>query len=127
MKNGRPILVTGAAAVFPVVVLAFRGASGLDVYGWLGSLATYGFIVTYALVSISLPRYLRELGALHSGSQFIPVFAFIAMLLALAGNLYPIPEGPYGKLPFLYLAYLAVGMIWFFAGTSRKPSATLES
>ena len=129
-RNATPtgaILVTGTAAVFPVVVLALRGASGLDVYGWLGSLATYGFIVTYALVSISLPRYLRELGALHSGSQFIPVFAFIAMLLALAGNLYPIPEGPYGKLPFIYLAYLATGMIWFFVGTSRRHTVQPES
>jgi hypothetical protein len=106
---------------------ALRGASGLDVYGWLGSLATYGFIVTYALVSISLPRYLRDMGALHSGSQFIPIFAFIAMLLVLAGNLYPIPEGPYGKLPLIYLAYLAVGMVWFFAGWSRKPAAISES
>ncbi len=115
----RGILVTGIAAVLPVVILAARGASGLDVYGWLGSLATYGFIVTYALVSISLPRYLRELGVLHSGSQVIPVLAFVAMLLALAGNLYPIPEGPYGKLPLIYLAYLALGMIWFFAGNRR--------
>jgi hypothetical protein len=39
----------------PVAVLAARGASGLDVYGWLGSLATYGFIVAYALVCIALP------------------------------------------------------------------------
>jgi len=116
----RAILVTGIAAVLPVVVLAIRGASGLDVYGWLGALATYGFIVTYALVSISLPRYLRELGVLHPGSQTIPALAFLAMLFALAGNLYPIPEGPYGKLPLIYLAYLALGMIWFFASAKSR-------
>jgi len=123
----RAILVTGIAAVVPVVVLALRGASGLDVYGWLGALATYGFIVTYALVSISLPRYLRELGLLHTGSQIIPALAFLAMLLALAGNLYPIPEGPYGKLPLIYLAYLALGMIWFFAGAKNRRVALSES
>src|SRR6202030_2045351 len=55
----RAVLVISAAAVLPVVVLAARGASGLDVYGWLGSLATYGFIVTYALVCVALPGYLR--------------------------------------------------------------------
>lgn len=129
IRNATPsrgILVTGIAAVLPVVILALRGASGLDVYGWLGSLATYGFIVTYALVSISLPRYLRELGVFHAGSQFIPVLAFVAMLLALAGNLYPIPEGPYGKLPLIYLAYLALGMIWFFAGARHEREATAE-
>ena len=42
------------------LVLADRGSSGLDVYGWMGSLATYGFIVTYALVCVALPRYLRR-------------------------------------------------------------------
>jgi hypothetical protein len=35
------------------------------------------------------------------------------MLLALLGNVYPVPEGPYGKLPDIYLAYLAAGMLWF--------------
>ena len=113
------ILVTGAAAVLPVTVLAWRGSSGLDVYGWFGALATYGFIVTYALVSLSLPRYLRELGRLEAGSRIIPVLAFVAMLLALAGNLYPVPEGPYGKLPYIYLVYLAAGMAWFFIGTRQ--------
>lgn len=39
---GLAIMVTGAAAVLPVAVLAARGATGLDVYGWMGSLATYG-------------------------------------------------------------------------------------
>ena len=122
----RAILVTGIAAVLPVVVLAIRGASGLDVYGWLGALATYGFIVTYALVSISLPRYLSELGVLHTGSQIIPALAFLGMLFALAGNLYPVPEGPYGKLPLIYLAYLALGMIWFFASAKNRPVALSE-
>ena len=63
------VVVTGIAAVLPVAVLAARGASGLDVYGWLGSLATYGFIVAYALVCIALPRYLRNHGAYSPAAQ----------------------------------------------------------
>jgi hypothetical protein len=42
------------------------------------------------------------------------------MLLALIGNLYPIPEGPYGKLPYIYIAYLAIGMLWFFISSRRQ-------
>jgi len=109
----RALVLTGIAAVLPVTILAARGDSGLDVYGWMGSLATYGFIVTYGLVCIALPRYLRDHGVLHSGARIIPWLAFTAMLLALVGNLYPVPEGPYGKLPYVYLAYLAAGMLWF--------------
>src|SRR6202166_4288688 len=114
------VLATGTAAVLPVAVLAFRGSSGLDVYGWMGSLATYGFIVTYALVCAALPRYLRDHGVFRQGAQIIPWLAFIAMLSALVGNLYPVPEGPYGKLPYIYLVYLSAGLLWFIVQSRRK-------
>jgi amino acid transporter len=123
---GRAIVATGIAAVLPAAILAARGAGGLDVYGWMGSLATYGFIVTYALVSIALPRYLRNRGVFRPGMQIIPWLACFAMLLALAGNLYPVPEGPYGKLPYIYLAYLAAGLLWFFWNTRRPGLAEDE-
>lgn len=124
---GLAILVAGAAAVLPVAILATRGASGLDVYGWMGSLATYGFIVAYALVSIALPRYLKEHGASRPGRRIIPWLASTAMLLALAGNLYPVPEGPYGKLPYIYLAYLTAGMLWFFLRVRNRNPSLVES
>src|SRR6202451_1185421 len=123
----RAVVVTGIAAVLPVAVLAARGASGLDVYGWMGSLATYGFIVAYALVCIALPRYLREHGVFRAGAQIVPWLAGTAMLLALVGNLYPVPEGPYGKLPYIYLAYLTAGLVWFVFRGRGKDEALAES
>jgi amino acid transporter len=126
---GRAIVVTGAAAVLPVAILAVRGASGLDVYGWMGSLATYGFIVTYALVCFALPRYLRDHSDLTTSARVISAVAGVAMLLALAGNLYPVPEGPYGKLPYIYLAYVIAGLLWFFAGKrsrTRRAAMAIE-
>ena len=124
---GRAVVVTGIAAVLPVAVLAARGASGLDVYGWLGSLATYGFIVAYALVCVALPRYLRQHGAFNPGAQIVPGLAAAAMLLALLGNLYPVPEGPYGKLPYIYLAYLIAGLGWFMVRAHSKKIALAET
>jgi len=110
----RALLVTGIAAVVPVAVLAARGTSGLDVYGWMGSLATYGFIVAYALVCLALPSYLRAHGKYTAGAHILSRFACAAMILALIGNIFPVPEGPYGRLPYIYLGYLFAGMLWFF-------------
>jgi amino acid transporter len=124
---GRAIVVTGIAAVLPVAVLAVRGASGLDVYGWLGSLATYGFIVTYGLVCFALPQYLREHGVYRPGSRIIPALACLAMLLALVGNLYPVPEGPYGKLPYIYIGYVVLGLVWFVVNGRNRKTALAES
>ncbi len=117
------IVITGTAAVLPVAVLAARGASGLDVYGWLGSLATYGFIVAYSLVCAALPRYLRQHQAFHASAQVVSILAAAAMLLALAGNLYPVPEGPYGKLPYIYLTYLVGGLAWFMLRARSRRAA----
>jgi amino acid transporter len=123
----RAIVITGAAALVPAAVLAARGASGMDVYGWLGSLATYGFIVAYALVCVALPRYLRHHGVFRAGAQVVPWLAGAAMLLALVGNLYPVPEGPYGKLPFIYLAYLTAGLLWFVIRRRNKKTTVAKS
>ena len=121
------IVVTGLAAFLPVAVLGARGTSGLDVYGWMGTLATYGFIVTYGLVCFALPGYLRDHhGIVNAATKTIPWLAFIAMLLALAGNLYPVPAGPYGKLPYIYLAYLAVVLLWFLFQSRTKAVAQSE-
>jgi len=120
----RAVVVSGLAAVAPVAVLAAIGASGLDVYGWMGSLATYGFIVAYAVVCFALPRYLAARGALRPGAQIVAWLACAAMILALVGNLYPVPEGPYGKLPYIYLVYLAAGLVWF-AVRGRNPRPLL--
>ncbi len=121
------VVITGIAAVLPVAALAGRGASGLDVYGWMGALATYGFIVAYALVCLALPRYLRQHNALHPGARLLSILAAVAMLLALVGNLYPVPEGPYGKLPYIYLAYLAAGLGWFFVRLRIRKAPVVEA
>jgi len=121
------VIITGIAALLPVVVLAARGASGLDVYGWMGSLATYGFIVAYGFVCVGLPRYLRKHGAYRNGAQVIPWVAAIVMALALVGNLYPVPEGPYGKLPYIFLAYLMAGWVWFLLRRRTRTPAFAET
>lgn len=122
----RAVVVTGIAAVLPVAILAARRASGLDVYGWMGSLATYGFIVAYALVCLALPNYLDEHGVFRAGAQLISWAACAAMVLALVGNLYPVPQGPYGKLPYVYFGYLAAGLLWFAVRSRRTDVALAE-
>jgi hypothetical protein len=51
---------TGLAALLPATFFAAKGTSGLDVYGWLGTLAVYGLVVSYGLVCFALPGYLRD-------------------------------------------------------------------
>ena len=117
------ILASGIAVFLPVVVLAARGASGLDVYGWFGTLGAYGISVSYALVCYALPGFLRERrGRASLTTTTLPWLAFAAMMGILLSNLYPIPDGVYGKIPFLFLAYLGTGLVLFsFRSRAKIP------
>jgi len=118
-KNETPhyaVVVTAIACLVPAVALAAKGVSSTDIYGWMGALATYGFITVYALVCIALPLHLRRTEKLTVGVMLLAAAGTIAMVLALAGSVYPVPTGAYAWLPYIYLTYLLVGLGWYAAG-----------
>ena len=105
-----------------------KGTSGVDVYGWLGMLAVYGFVVSYGLVCFALPGYLRDHhGVVNLATRTIPYIACLAMVYAVVANLYPVPEGVYGKLPYVYLSYLAVVLLFFVFRSRAKPAVQEET
>jgi amino acid transporter len=110
------VLLTSVAVLLPALVLAARGVSSADIYGWMGSLATYGFITVYGLVCIALPIRLKRLQSLTPGILSIAIAGAIAMFLAFVGNLYPVPPAPYSWLPYVYLGYLLVALLRFRSG-----------
>jgi amino acid transporter len=122
-RNATPhlaVLLIGAITLALVALLAARGVSGLDIYGWLGSLAVYGFLTTYGLAAVALPFYLRRVHTLSAATLTLAIAAALAIVLALAGTLYPVPEtSPYNWLPYLYLGYLLLGMSWQSYATRR--------
>lgn len=120
---GGAVVAIGLLTLFPSAVLAARGVSGSDIYGWMGSLATYGFITVYAQVAAALPFYLKKRGDLTKTALGLSIAATLAMLFALAGTLYPVPGAPYDWLPYLYLSYLIAGLVWFLAKRPQAHSA----
>jgi amino acid transporter len=119
-------IVTGLAAFLPVLFLAAKGTNGLDVYGWLGMLAVYGFVVSYGLVCFALPGYLRDHhGVVNAATRTIPWIACAAILFVLVANFYPAPEGVYGKLPYIFLTYLAA-VVMLSVFRSRAKSSVPE-
>jgi amino acid transporter len=104
------VLAVGLVVLILSIGLTARGVSGMDIYGYMGSLSVYGFITAYALVALALPICLRRRTQLTPGALIHSIAAAVAMLLAMAGTLYPIPAPPYNILPYIYLSYLALGL-----------------
>jgi amino acid transporter len=115
-KNETPhiaVLAVGLVVAILSAGLSAHGASGADIYAWTGSLAVYGFITVYFLVAAALPFYLRRNAQLTPAALALSIAAALAMVLAMAGTLYPKPQPPYNWLPYIYLAYLIAGLAWF--------------
>jgi amino acid transporter len=131
IRNATPAaatIVTGLVAFVPVVILALMGTSGVDVYGWLGMLAVYGFVTSYGLVCFALPGYLRDHhGVVNAATRTIPWIACAAMVYAFVANLYPLQKGAYGKLPYVFITYLAVVLLFFVFRPGTKSSVPEES
>ena len=118
----RAVLLCSAAAFLPAAVMIFLGMNLFEIYGLIGTISTFGFVTAYILVSAAAPLFLRSQGRLTPQAIGISVLAILAMLAALLGNLYPVPDAPYSYLPYVYAALLLAGFAWSTIWIARSPS-----
>ena len=106
--------------------LQVAGISITDGYAYLGTIATFGFLLVYILVAIAAPVYLYRLGQLQTRHVVISVIAVLFMLVPIAGSLYPIPPPPFNLLPYLFLLLLLLGAAWLAVLWQRSPQVIDE-
>jgi amino acid transporter len=122
----RAVLLSSVAAFVPAAIMTLWGMNLFDIYGLIGTLATFGFVTAYILVSAAAPLFLRSRGCLTPRAIGISVLAIVAMGAALLGNLYPVPAAPYSYLPYLYAGLLLSGFAWSTIWIARAPSLVRE-
>jgi len=117
------VALTMAALItffIPASVLMF-GVKVLDAYGYFGTIAAYGFLLAYILISIAAPIYLYRERKLRPGDLVISVLAVLFMIVPIVGSVYPVPAFPSNVLPYLFLMYMAVGAAWFLMVRLHSP------
>lgn len=101
--------------------LVLTGASGFQIYGWVGAVATLGFITTYIIISVAAPVYLKQHGRLTVKGVVIPALAIVFLGIAFIGNFYPAPATfPENILPYIFIGYVFVGIVYFFVLKKAK-------
>jgi amino acid transporter len=128
-KNETPHHAVTACALITFAFAAVFGWFGLgvlDIFNDFSTIATFGFLIVYILVSIAAPVYLKSLGALKTTNIVISVVSIGLMLLPLIAAFYPVPAPPADKFPIYFGVYLLVGIAWF-AWLRFKSSHVMET
>lgn len=122
--NGTPHIAVTMSSLFVFLVpasMSLFNLKVLDVYGYLGTIATYGFLLTYILISVAAPVYLYREGVLQTIDVAIAITAVLFMLVPVVGSVYPVPAVPFNVFPYLFLMYLLVGGGWFLMLRLHSP------
>jgi amino acid transporter len=124
-KTPHVALAMGAAVNFVLCAAFVNAGAETDTFGWYGTLASFGFILVYLLCSICAPVYLAKLGEATATDYAFGALGVLLMAASVVGSIYPVPAYPLNLLPYIFLAYLAVGVAWFFILKARAPQALL--
>jgi amino acid transporter len=130
-KNKTPYIAVGLSALITFLIpasLYSSGVSAFDGQGYFGTLCTFGFLVVYILISIAAPLYLKAIGKLNKTALLYAVSGTGFMILPVLGMigipgsaLFPPPAYPSDLLVWLFLAYMAIGLVWLRFQSVRYP------
>lgn len=101
-QNETPHVAVTLSCIFAFLVpavMSLFGVADLDILGYLGSIATYGLLFVYILVSIAAPFYLSRLRKLRRCHIIFSVLAVFFMVIPVVGSVYPVPTFPYSVFP----------------------------
>jgi amino acid transporter len=128
-SNQTPHIAVTMVSLFVFLVAASMSMFGvgvLDIYFYTGTIATYGFLLVYVLVSIAAPVYLHRERQLKPLDVVISVISVVFMLLPVVGSVYPVPPTPFNVFPYLFLMYLVAGGAWFLMLRLHSPEVIEE-
>lgn len=93
-----------------------------NVWGYFGFLVGIFFLVSYIITNIAIVVFARRNGFFKPFRHgVLPILAAIIFAYPLYSSLWPIPPGEYAVLPFVYVAWVLVGVLLLAVTTKRRP------
>jgi amino acid transporter len=115
-KHGTPGPAVAVSAIVMFAATAgmqLRAFTGSDMYDLLGSLSVFGFLTAYALVALALPFARRAAGQHSHLLAGISIFTVLVLVLIAVFDLRSTADVLHARIPWIYLGYIAVGMVWY--------------
>lgn len=94
------IWVVAVPMVLIAVVPVLAGTNAVELTGWVGTLATFGFMLAYALVALAAPVFLSRIGVTNPLAMITGAIGVLSMAFIFWANWLPqfIPGGAFTAL-----------------------------
>jgi amino acid transporter len=122
------VILTSAVALVTSLVFVGFHVVPFDIYGWVGTMATYGFITVYLAVTVAgLIRSFRD-RVLTPLNVTLSAGALLVLVLAAWSSIDLSAPPPYRWLPHVFVALLSGGVLFsWLTDMGRKSNPTPES
>jgi amino acid transporter len=126
------VAIWAVAVPMTVIPIAYIAAGSVDTVltGVEGTLATYGFMLAYALVALAAPIYLLKLNETKVLAWVLGILGAVTMAfvfyvnwipMAIPNDIFPPLVGSFKALPYVFIVWTAIGLIWYFVIKMTKP------
>ena len=125
-KNMTPhVALASFGAVILAVAVAFAttGTEPLTLFGDAGTMAAFGFLFAYFMITVAAPFYMKKLGDLRGRHVLIAVLAFACLIVPSVGSFYPAPAYPINLFPYIFLGFMLVGGARIYQMYRTQPGA----
>ena len=109
------------AMIFALPAFLMIFTNPLTAFGDAGTLAAFGFLVAYYLITVAAPVYLKRQSLLRRRDVVVAGIAVLCLLVPTIGSFYPMPAWPVNLFPYIFLTWMAVGGTWLFVVNRRQP------
>ncbi len=117
------MLIAPIVALVPIVMVV-RGSAPLDAFAYIGTVGTFGYMLAYLLMAVSLPVFLSRRGEISPIAVVLSVVVALSLLYVFYKNVYPVPPSPLNRLPYIFAAVLLVGLVWYLIVRVTHPERT---
>jgi amino acid transporter len=113
-------LAVTVLVMFAIALAMFSAhVAPIDIFNFCGTLSSLSFIAVYLLISIAAPMFLKRSGVLRAIDLIIAALSCLFLIGAAVTLFYPVPPPPTNIFPYLFLAYLAIGLLLFYLARGR--------
>ena len=117
------IAVLSVGALIVPCAMTINGTDPIMILAYLGTIGTFGYMLSYGLVALAAPMWLKKIGEFSLLTAIIGPVVTLVMAYVFYRNVWPVAAYPFNVLPWIFAGMMTAGFAWYAVVRLRAPEA----